>query len=70
MMDGGLMQSLAAGMIVLAAGGFLGRRAWRTIRSAKRSDNDVAACGPGGACGCSGSAVTPRDANTIDTYTR
>lgn len=59
-MDSGLMQSLVAGMIVLAAGVFLGRRAWRTLASARRVGAHEASCGSGGACGCSGvSAATP-----------
>jgi hypothetical protein len=70
-MDSGLMQSLTAGIIVLAAGVFLGRRAWRTLSSAKRAGAHDASCGSGGACGCSGvSESTPGKTNSFDTTAR
>jgi hypothetical protein len=70
-MDSGLVQSLAAGTIVLAAAVFLGRRAWRTLSSAKRAGAHDASCGSGGACGCSGVAEpTPGTANSFDTTAR
>jgi len=51
MMDSGLVQSLIVGMIVLAAGLFLARRAWRTISAARRPKSE-AGCGAEGGCGC------------------
>jgi hypothetical protein len=69
MIDSDLMQSLVAGMIVLAAGLFLGRRAWRTLRSSQHVGVDDAACGSGG-CGCSGTATGSHDADRTDTTVR
>jgi hypothetical protein len=67
-MDNGLMQSLAAGTIVLAAAIFLGGRAWRTLSSAKRAGAHDTSCGSGGACSCSGvSEPTASKANSFDT---
>lgn len=55
-MDSAVVQTLVAGLIVLAAVVFLGRRAWRTLAAAKRSGSTGAECGSGGACGCDGAA--------------
>jgi hypothetical protein len=50
-MGSDLIQSLAVAMIVIAAGLFLARRAWRTISASRRAGSE-AACGADGTCGC------------------
>ena len=42
------LQTLLALLVVLAAAGWLGRRTWRTVRTARRTAE--AGCGQG--CGC------------------
>ena len=56
-MDGGLVQSLAVALIVLAAALFLGRRAWRTVAAARRA-SAAAGCGADGGCGCHSAGET------------
>jgi hypothetical protein len=52
-MDSAMIQTLAAGLIVLGAAAFLGRRAIRSVVAARRArlSGSAAACA-GGACGC------------------
>ncbi len=49
-MDSQLLQTLIAGVIVLAAAFFIGRRAWRTVSAARAPKGGDAGCG--GDCGC------------------
>lgn len=49
MMDAQLLQTLAAGLIVLAAAAYAGRRVWRTVASSRAPKQDG---GCGGDCGC------------------
>ena len=49
-MDSQLLQTLIAGVIVLAAAFFIGRRAWRTVSAARTPKGGDAGCG--GDCGC------------------
>jgi hypothetical protein len=62
-MDSALVQTLATGIMVLAAALFLGRRAWITIARSRRASVDGASCGADGGCGCaSPSATTEQEA--------
>ena len=47
-MSGELLQTLVAGLIVLAALVYVGRRAWRTVLAGRAKTGD----GCGGDCGC------------------
>ena len=48
-MSGEMLQTLLAGLVVLAALFYVGRRAWRTVLAGRASkDGD----GCGGDCGC------------------
>jgi hypothetical protein len=49
-MDAALTQTVAAGMIVLGATFFLGRRAWRAALALRRAKKQGACAS--GACGC------------------
>ena len=50
-MSGEMLQTLLAGLVVLAALLYVGRRAWRTVL-AGRAAKDGDGCGSGGDCGC------------------
>jgi hypothetical protein len=59
-MDSAFIQTLVAGIMVLAATLFLGRRAWQTVVRSRRASIDGASCGADGGCGCvTTSAATP-----------
>jgi hypothetical protein len=50
--DSALIQTLVAGIAVLGATVFLGRRAWQTVVKSKRASIEGASCGADGGCGC------------------
>lgn len=60
-MDSALVQTLIAGLIVLAATAFLTRRAWRSFTASRRSSTNTATCGPEGGCGCASSQQAEAD---------
>jgi hypothetical protein len=57
-MDSGLIQTVLAGIMVLGAALFLGRRAWHTVLKARRASSESASCGADGGCGCAASSGT------------
>jgi hypothetical protein len=59
-MGSALVQTLIAGLIVLAAAAFLARRAWRSFMASRRS-SATATCGSDGGCGCGSSHQAEAD---------
>jgi hypothetical protein len=51
-MDSALVQTLVAGILVLAAALFLGRRAWHSVVTSRRAPVGGASCAADGGCGC------------------
>ena len=51
-MDAQMLQTLVAGVIVLVAAFFIGRRAWRTVSSARAPKGGDGGGGCGSDCGC------------------
>jgi hypothetical protein len=61
--DSGVIQTVLAGIAVIVAALFLGRRAWHTVLKSRRASSEAASCGADGGCGCTASpATTEREA--------
>lgn len=69
-METGLIQTLAAGVIVIASALFLVRRAWRTVGGTKRRVGDDEACGASEGCGCGNVAARGAAPDVVDARPR